>query len=88
MDALVAALAPEINGVGGCNAGFLRSDAVLEITFVSDNGQYKDSGTPQECHDAVLAAKAGDPAAVVVLGFTPGLAGVPRRGRRTLDKVH
>ncbi|HWB77774.1 MAG TPA: hypothetical protein VG755_22560 [Nannocystaceae bacterium] len=71
MESLVAAVAPEINTVGGCNEGFLRDDAVLVVTFISDDPNHEDSGTPKEWYDAVVAAKGGDPSAVVVLGFTP-----------------
>jgi hypothetical protein len=71
MDALLAALAPDINGSGGCNEGFLRDDAVLAITFISDDPNYEDSGTPQIWYDAVVAAKKGNPEAVAVVGFTP-----------------
>jgi hypothetical protein len=74
MDALVAALAAAINGPGGCNEGFLRDDAVLAITFISDDPNYEDSGTPQSWYDAVVQAKKGDPEAVAVVGFTPAFA--------------
>jgi hypothetical protein len=75
MDSLVAAVAPEINAVGACNEGFLRDDAVLVVTFISDDPHYEDSGTPQDWYDAVLASKGGDPTAVVVLGITPDWPG-------------
>ena len=41
------------------------------VTFISNDPRYEDSGTPQEWYDAVLAAKGGNPDAVVVLGLTP-----------------
>jgi hypothetical protein len=72
MDALVAALEPAINGPEGCNDGFLRDDALLVITFISDDPNYEDSGTPQDWYDAVVQAKHGDPEAVVVIGLIPG----------------
>jgi hypothetical protein len=75
MDSLVAAVAADINGVGGCNEGFLRDDAVLVVTFISDDPHYEDSGDPQIWYDAVLAAKHDDPAAVVMLGITPDWPG-------------
>lgn len=71
MDSMVAALAPAINTPGGCNDGFLRDDALLVVTFISDDPNYEDSGTPKEWYDAVVAAKLGDPKGVVVVGFTP-----------------
>ena len=75
MDSLVAAMAPEINGVGGCNEGFLRDDAVLVVTFISDDPHYEDHDTPIDWYTAVLAAKHDDPEAVVVLGITPDWPG-------------
>jgi hypothetical protein len=71
MDAMIAALAPAINGAGGCNEGFLRNDALLVVTFMSDDPNYEDALTPAEWYDAVVAAKLGDPNAIVMLGLTP-----------------
>jgi hypothetical protein len=71
MDSMLAALAPQINATGGCNDGFLRDDALLVVTFISDDPNYEDTGTPQDWYDAVVAAKKGDPKAVVMVGFTP-----------------
>jgi hypothetical protein len=71
MDAMLAALSDDLNGDGGCNEGFLRSDAILVVTFISDDGSIEDTGTPQEWHDAVVSAKGGDESAVVVLGLVP-----------------
>jgi hypothetical protein len=69
---IVNALSPKFNAEDGCNAGFLRDDALLMITFVATGDDlYKvDSpGTPQDWADAVFAAKHGDQDAVVVLGI-------------------
>ena len=71
MDAMVAALQPNINGGGGCNQGFLRDDAVLVVTFISDDPNYEDAGTPTDWYNAVVTAKLGDPTAAVVLGLIP-----------------
>jgi hypothetical protein len=75
MDSLVAAMTAELNGPGGCNEGFLRDDAILVVTFISDDPNYEDAGGPQDWYDAVVAAKKGNPEAVVVLGLTPNFAG-------------
>jgi hypothetical protein len=75
MDAMVAALAPGINAPGGCNEGFLRDDALLVVTFMSDDPNYEDADGPQQWYDAVVQAKLGDPSAVVVLGLTPAWDG-------------
>lgn len=75
MDAMVAALAPGINGVDGCNEGFLREDAILVVTFISDDPNVEDAGMPQDWYDAVVAAKGGNPDAVAVVGLTPNFDG-------------
>lgn len=75
MDSMVAALSDDLDGAGGCNEGFLRDDAILVVTFISDDPHYVDAGTPQEWYDAVVAAKGGNPDAVVVLGLTPNFSG-------------
>ncbi|MEZ4448277.1 MAG: hypothetical protein R3B09_02275 [Nannocystaceae bacterium] len=63
--ALAAAVAPEINAPGGCNDGFLRDDALLMVTMVTPS--YDDSMTAvEEWYEAVVAAKHGDPGAIVM----------------------
>jgi hypothetical protein len=73
MNAMLAALGPALEGADGCNAGFLRDDAILVITVLSDatitSSQEQVDDTPQQWHDAVIAAKGGDPQAVAVLGL-------------------
>lgn len=71
MDSMVAALESDINGPGGCNEGFFRDDAILVITFISDDPNFEDTGTPEEWTQAVLDAKGGNDEAVVVLGLIP-----------------
>jgi hypothetical protein len=71
MNGMTEALSPALVGPGGCNDGFLRDDAILVITFISDDPNYEDQGTPQEWYDAVVAAKNGNPDAVVVAGLIP-----------------
>lgn len=92
MDALVAALSPEINAPGGCNEGFLRDDAILVVTFISDDPHYVDSGMPMDWYQAAVDAKGGDPAAIVVLGLIPAFEGCgpanrPDKGRHWADFV-
>ncbi|HRI08843.1 MAG TPA: hypothetical protein PKW35_13565 [Nannocystaceae bacterium] len=67
-EALVAAMHPTINAPGGCNAGFLRDDALLMVTFIGSYDQTKSEGDPNTWRDWVLAAK-GDPSAVVMLNI-------------------
>jgi hypothetical protein len=79
VSALVAGVQPPLTSAGGCNDGFLRDDAILVVVIVTDDPPY--SGTNDDAlpllpdisvwHDPVLAAKANDPEAVVVIGFVP-----------------
>lgn len=71
-DALIAAVAPEINGPGGCNEGFLRDDALLVVTLIEDMYDQESWAKPAEWYEAVVAAKGGDPNAIVVFAVIPG----------------
>lgn len=64
MDAMVAAVAAELQGPGGCNDGFLRDEAILVVTFISDDENVEDLNTAQQTYDgAVLARRAATPTA-------------------------
>jgi len=69
-DALIAALAPKINADGGCNAGFLRDDALLVVVFINDTYDTESTSWPYQQYNAIIAAKK-DPNAVVMLGVVP-----------------
>ncbi len=71
MNGMTEALSPVLNGLGGCNEGFLRDDAILVVTFISDDPNYEDIGKPKEWYDAVVAAKNGNKDAIVVAGLIP-----------------
>jgi len=83
-DALVAALGPQLNASepepGGCNAGFLRDDALLMLTMIGpeDNILGGSKGTWQEWRQAVVDAKHGDLNAIVALGIISGPTCVPQ----------
>jgi len=68
--ALVAAVSPELNAEDGCNAGFLRPDALLVVTMITDVEDDQSPGKPDAWYKAVVAAK-GDPGAVVMLAIQP-----------------
>ncbi len=79
-DALLGAVSPQLNASepapGGCNAGFLRDDALLVLTMIGpeDNpggGDSKDAPW-QEWRQAVVDAKHGDENAIVALGIIAG----------------
>ena len=69
--ALVQAL--EASGPGSCNEGFLRDDAILVVTVITDEDEgYMDAGSPgdpAQWKSKVMAAKNGDEEAMVVLGL-------------------
>lgn len=44
MNGMTEALSPALNGPGGCNEGFLRDDAILVVTFISDDPKFEDGG--------------------------------------------
>lgn len=80
MEATLAAIGPELNQAGACNEGFLRDDAVLVITIISDeeddpnDGGMVDMdanspGDPASWRADVVAAKNGDEGAVVALAL-------------------
>ncbi|MDC0721058.1 hypothetical protein [Nannocystis bainbridge] len=71
MNAIEEAVSEELNFPNGCNGGFLRDDAILVITFISDDPNKPDQGDPASWKASVVAAKNGDENAVVVLGLIP-----------------
>jgi hypothetical protein len=66
MGALLEAIGPEQSG---CNTGFLREDAVLVVTIISDEDDENSPADVAAWREALLAAKGGNPAAIVVLGL-------------------
>ena len=71
MEAMMAAVSHGSNAVGGCNEAFLRDDAILVVTFITDDSHTNDAGTPMDWWSAVVNAKNGDDTAIVVLGLLP-----------------
>lgn len=69
MDALVHAVGPEHGEPGGCNEGFVRDDAILVVTIITDEPDDLSQGEPADWADALIAAKGGVPESVVVLGL-------------------
>ena len=81
MQAMLAAVNDSNNGSGGCNDGFLRDDAILVVVFITDEeDDIEDMGSvgdPTSWYADLVAAKNGDPSAVVMMGlygdsFLPG----------------
>jgi hypothetical protein len=72
-DAMIAALSPALNWPGGCNAGFLREDALLVVALITDSQDASKSYAKQQ-YEAIMAAK-GDPSAVVMLAVVNNAPG-------------
>ncbi|MEM6995943.1 MAG: hypothetical protein AAF721_35875, partial [Myxococcota bacterium] len=69
--AMAAALDESVNGDGGCNAGFVRDDALLVVTLITDEPDTDSGDTLEAWRDKVVEAKGGDADAVVMLGILP-----------------
>ena len=73
MSAASQALSTTMVGADGCNEGFIREDAILVVTFITDEeekpGNGGSPGTPKDWYDAILAAKGGNQDAIVTIGF-------------------
>lgn len=78
MGAVLGAVSSDLLGKDGCNAGFLRKDAILVVLFVTDeedgvlntSGARRGSqGEPMEWKQKLIAAKGGDEKGVVVVGL-------------------
>ncbi len=75
--ATIAALDPSKAVPGACNENFLRDDAILVVVVLTDDppaGTLDDANPATDTsgwYDAVVAAKNGDPEAMVVIGFVP-----------------
>jgi hypothetical protein len=69
MEAMMQAIGEE-SDAGGCNEGFLRDDAILVVTFITDEDDDGQSiGDPASWKDYLVQAKGGNEDAVVVLGL-------------------
>jgi hypothetical protein len=73
-EALTAAVHSNINDPGGCNPGFLRDDALLMVTLISntydqEGKPWGSTGTPETWAAAVRKAKGEDLESVVMLSI-------------------
>ena len=67
-DALLQATGDQ-TAAGGCHPGFLRDDAVLVVTMISDEQEAGSAGLPQDWYDGLLARKGGNTTAIVMLAL-------------------
>jgi hypothetical protein len=68
-DAMLAAVGPDLTAEGGCNDAFLREDALLLVTFITDEEDDNSAGDPKDWRAALIEAKGGVEEAIVVLGL-------------------
>ncbi len=68
-EALSAAMLLKKFDLWNCNTGFLRDDALLMITLMSNTYDYDSKGTPGDWTAAVRQAKGGDLNSVVLLNI-------------------
>jgi hypothetical protein len=68
MEALLAATSQSLNAPGRCNDGFMRDDAILVVTVITDE-EDRSEGGPEDWRLALLETKQGNPDALVVLGL-------------------
>jgi hypothetical protein len=71
IDASLAALDETMIGPGQCNEGFLRDDAILVVTWLTDEDEKGDgsAGDPMSWRQDLLARKNNDEGALVAIGF-------------------
>ena len=69
MDAMLAATSEALNAESRCNAGFLRRDAVLVVTLITDAEDRYSAGDPELWRSSLLARKSDNDDALVVLGL-------------------
>lgn len=69
MDAVLAATNSALNGPGRCNDGFLRDDAVLVVTLITDEEDRRSDGDPAVWRQSLLDIKFGNHDALVLLGL-------------------
>ena len=79
--ALMAAMQQPINDPGGCNAGFLRGDALLMVTLIAngfdvDLNPGPSESLPFEWAEAAIEAKHGDDRSIVMFNDGYGHEGV------------
>lgn len=69
IEATAAAVSPGQVGPGGCNEGFLRDDAILVVTLISDEDDQRFGADLNVEVQAIIDAKNGDAEAISMLGI-------------------
>jgi hypothetical protein len=68
MQAVLDATGP-LSEPGECNAGFLRDDAILVVTYITDEHDVDSPGNPAAWKQQLVGHKGGNESAIVVLGL-------------------
>ena len=68
LGAMVKAVGPTLNAPDGCNAGFLRPDAMLVVVILAASWDETPTGTPEGFAASLIAAKDGYVDGIVVVG--------------------
>lgn len=69
MGAMVGALSQDLAQPGSCNEGFVREDAILVVTIITDEEDDGSNGLPAGWYANVISSKLGDANAIVMLGL-------------------
>lgn len=69
LGAMVKAVGPTLNAPDGCNAGFVRPDAMLVVVILSAYQDFDSLGTPEGLAASLIAAKKGYTDGIVVVGL-------------------
>lgn len=76
MEALTAAVSESATSQGGCNEGFIRDDALLVVSIITDEEDdqefqtgFGSDGEPGQWYQAVVSRKGGNPDNAVVLAL-------------------
>ena len=80
LEAMVKAVGPTLNAPNGCNAGFLRPDAMLVVVVLTDFADIESPGTPEGLAASLIAAKMGYAEGIVVVGILGSVQVEPPAG--------
>jgi hypothetical protein len=69
IESMLQAAGASLNAPGHCNEGFLREDAMLVVTLITDEEDTRSEGDPEDWRRLLLEAKLGKEDAFVVLGL-------------------
>ncbi len=86
VEALLAALSPDLTAPGGCNEGFLRRDALLVVVVITDERD-KTDGDPAQWFTDLVAIKSGIETNIVMLSVIVNAASTMTCASGVADKI-